>query len=236
MLSLPYILNSWLWLLEGIFSTLNMENNPNTGSIFSWKHAWVLLIIDSAYFLAYSFTCCTFPAESSFSQRTWRGARSSLSSARSLFFSKILYSVSCFLIAGFILEKFISPLWKFLLNVDKYDNISFKTYNTARNFMSSTFFSTPAAVALVLSSASSLIKLKICNKYLYSLYTASTSASKLSHLVVTVFLPSVQEISVVTQRYLQIFLTSLFLYTFWDVLDNFFKKSETGSLLFRNQN
>ena len=56
MLLSPYTLTSSLSLLEGKFSTLNMENDPNTDSISSGKHAWMLPIIDSAYFPVYSFT------------------------------------------------------------------------------------------------------------------------------------------------------------------------------------
>ena len=103
----------------------------------------------------------------------------------SVFQQDSLFCELFFLTAGFTLENFNSPLWNVSLNVDKYGNISFKTYNTARNFMSSIFFSTPAAVTPVLGPSSSFINLKACNKYVYSLYTASTPASKLSHLVLT---------------------------------------------------
>ena len=82
--------------------------------------------IGSAYFSVHSFTCFSFSAESSFSQRIWQDARSCLSSVRDFCFSVrsfILWVV--FSIASFILEKFNSPLWNVLLNVDKYANISF---------------------------------------------------------------------------------------------------------------
>ena len=76
-----------------------------------------------------------------------------------------------------------------------------KHYNTAGNFMSSTFFSTSAA-----------IDLKACK----NIYTTSTPASK------QLFLPSAQEISVVPEGDLQILLTSLLFYIFG--------KSKAGSL------
>ena len=79
---------------------------------------------------------------------------------RSSVFQQVVFSIT-----GFILGKFNAPLWNFLLNVNEYGNINFKFYNTARNLMWSTFFSTPAAVAPVLAPSSSFIDLKACNKY-----------------------------------------------------------------------